>query len=232
MPSRAMSILRLSRGAFLCQLSKMASPIPDLLIAAYARDGKWEFQTMQMALVHVYPSQWGLHAVRYNQKLKRAPPRIPSSLCLEDVLESLCKASVAHGETLLLSSDLLVRVSRIESLGTHRVDGGNRFGGKLAHWSKLVEATGAPNIVVYLRADKQFYVVCAKARNTQRVETRSAICWLRDGAGLGFFDSDGHVFRIEAARSFFDEQDPWGESLLYLLSSVSALFPVHALDER
>ena len=153
---------------------------------------------------------------------------------MADVLESLRALSVDDGQTLQLSSDFLVRLSKIESLGARRVDSGERFGGKLAHWSKLVEATGAPNIVVYIRAEKHFYVVCAKARHTQRVESRSALCWLRDGAGLGFFgDDEGDVFRIEASRNFFfgDEQDPWGESLSHLVTSVSAVFPVPALDE-
>lgn len=220
---------------------KMASPIP--IIVGIVRDGQWHVQSghligMLIACALPFercakPPKRGCRRLPPRPPPTPPPARIPSSQCLADVLESLRAFSADDGQTLQLSSDFLVRLSKIESLGTRRVDSGERFGGKLAHWSKLVEATGAPNIVVYIRADKHFYVVCARARHTQMVETRSALCWLRDGAGLGFLGDEGDVFRIEASRNFFvdDEEDPWGESLSRLLSSASVMFPVPTLDE-
>ena len=114
---------------------------------------------------------------------KAPPPPPPSSEHLAEVLEALCASNFACRDTSLpVLRNLTVQLVSIPTLGSFRVDGRERFGSKLAHWRKLVEVTKAPNLVVYMCAEKAFFLICAKPSNNQQVKTRSAICWLRDGA--------------------------------------------------
>ena len=161
------------------------------------------------------------------------PPPPPSSQVLEEaldeVLEALCSCRYIGCTTVPMGSNLILRLSRIPSLSNFRVEG-VRFG-RLEHWARLIEETRAPNIVVYATPGKDFFSVTAKPRLNQRVDTRSAICWLRDAAGLGFCcDERGGVFRLEVSRSPADHDDPWGECLAYLIWAISVVFPVSTCD--
>ena len=90
-------------------------------------------------------------------------------------------------KTLQVQSNLVIRCNKVPQLTSCRVGNGERFG-TLAHWSLLIESTRFPNnIVVYVSSEKQFFVVCANAALTQRANTKSAICWLRDRAGAFWF---------------------------------------------
>ena len=233
MPPRNVAILRHSHEALLCQL-KMVSPIPDVPIAAYYRDGKWEFQPMQIALVRVYASPCGEAATRRNRKPKRAPlPKCPSSTSLQVALEALRASKLDGIKTLQIERNCELRLRSIPVLASCCVADGERFG-QLEHFHLLVERTSVPNIVVYFCAEKQFVVISAKRSLTQPVNTRSAICWLRAGAGLGFlFDEERGVFRIEASRNFLnDDEDPWSEGLARLLSSLSVVFPACTFSDE
>ena len=210
----------------------MTSPqIPDALVAAYHRDGKWQFQLCQCMMVCWCPSsppeQHGLRG-RRRRKAKRAGLPKPAPCFLHHVLEALCSPKLIS-KTLQVEQNLLVRCRKVAPLGSLLVNDGERFG-SLAHWSLLVERTRSPNIVVYIASEKQMFVVCAKALLTQGVNTRSAIHWIRSQAGLGFcVDDDNKVFRIEATRCRLahDEEDPWGEHLAQLVSKtvISTAFP-------
>ena len=150
--------------------------------------------------------------------------KCPSSASLSIALEALC-ASKLDLKTLRVEEGFLVGLRSVRLLSCCRVAGGERFG-RLDHWCTLIERTAMPNIVVYMCTEKQFYVVCAKRKHTQPVETRSAVCWLRDGAGLGFCcDDERGVFRIDVSRDLLNvEEDPWREGLAALLSSVPNVF--------
>ena len=216
---------------FLSRALKMSSSIPDALLAAYFRDGQWQYELIQVVLVVcVSPSEQ--RVVRCRGAKRAPPPRCPSSRSLAKVLGALCAAKLGDSRTLRVERNLLVRLRGIPSLSSCRVDG-ERFG-RLAHWSRLVETARAPNIVLYICAEKQFWVVSAKSQNTQTVNTRSAICWLRAGAGLGFcVDDERGVFQIKVSRrSCAHDDDPWGESLAHLLSSFSIAFPSSNLGEN
>ena len=209
----------------------MTSPIPDVLVAAYHRDGKWQFQLCQ-AMVCWYvsspPEQHDLRG-RRSRKAKRAGPKPPHPCFLNDVLEALCSSKLVS-KTLQVEQNLLVRCSKVALLSSLLVNDGERFG-TLAHWSRLVERTRSPNIVVYMASEKQMFVVCAKALLTQGVNTRSAIHWIRSQAGLGFcVDDENGIFRIEASRrrvADHEEEDPFSESLAQLVSTsvISTVFP-------
>lgn len=185
---------------------------------------------MQMALVTVYPSPGP--AARYNQRLKRAPlPKCPSSRSLKSVLEALC-ASELDNKVLQVDRRFHVRLCKLQLLSSCRVNG-ERFGG-LEHFSQLLQKTSAPNIVLYISAEEQFHVVSAKRSLTQPVDTRSAMCWLRQGAGLGFlFDEERGLFRIEASRTFLSgDEDPWSEGLAFLSSKLSVVFPACTFSDK
>ena len=200
----------------------MSLPLPDLLIAAYFRgDGQWEYRLMRVALVP-FAVQPAVH--HHRRKSNRAPPpKRPSSSSLNFALGTLC-ASEVECKTLQVEQGCEVRLRNIRLLSSCRV-AGERFG-RLEHWCALVESTGAPNIVLYICAERQFFVVSSKRKQTHPVDTRSAICWLRDRAGLGFCVDDKHgVCRIEVSHDFLsDGEDPWRGGLAALLSSVPVVF--------
>ncbi len=117
-----------------------------------------------------------------------------------------------------------MRFRKVPLLSCCLVDAGERFG-KLEHWSRLIEETQAPHINADVSSE--FWDVCANGHLTHQVDTRSAISWLRDGAGLGFcVDEENGVFRLEVSRRRFtdDDEDPWAEPLARLLSSVAVVF--------
>ena len=217
----------------------MAPAIPDALIAAYRMcDGEWRFQLMQV-LGCWYVSPPAVGVVRSRRRKTKAmrsplPPRPPPSCVLEDVLEALCSSMLVN-RTLQVQSNLVIRCTSVPQLTSYAVQDGEQFGA-LAHWSRLLESTAFPNIVVYLSSEKQFFVVCANATFTQKVHTRSAICWLRERAGLGFCVDDEHgVFRIEVARtvpSDDEDQDRWSEGLALLSSRLSVVFPACTFSDE
>jgi hypothetical protein len=144
------------------------------------------------------------------------------------VFRALCTSVLGDVNTLRLQKDLVVRLRKIPSLSSCRVDDDERFG-QLSHWSRLMEHTGAPNLVLFVTDLNQFYVVSAKRELTQHVHTRSALCWLRERAGLGFsYDASGGVFRIQVSRQRckFDD-NRWAEGVARLVDAISIVFPIH-----
>ena len=113
-----------------------------------------------------------------------------------------------------------------------RVQVGQPFG-KPTHWSRVLEHTRGPNIVVFSTSHRQFFFVSSKG-DTQGVHLRSALCWLRVKAGLGVsFDKSGGVFCIRAShrRSTIDNDCPIAD-IARFVSSISAVFPAAMLDEH
>ena len=159
---------------------------------------------------------------RWETKAQRAPlpPKPPPSCVLQDVLEALC-SSMLVSKTLEVQSNLVIRCNQVPQLTSYFVQDGEKFG-TLAQWSHFVESTRSPNIVVYFVAKRQFYVVCANATLTQKVETRSAICWLRERAGLGFCvdEENGGVFHIQVFRCLIGSEDPSCAGLQKLMSTL------------
>ena len=203
----------------------MSSQIPDVIIAGYFRDGQWEFSLMRAMMVYACASPCEQPAAQRRRKAKRAPvAKCPCSKSLKFALGALC-ASKLECKTLQIEEGFLLRLRNIRLLSCCRV-AGEQFG-RLEHWCALVERTGVPNIVLYICSEKQFFVVSSTRKQTQPVDTRSAICWLREGAGLGFCvdEERGGVFRIDVSRDFLsDGEDPWREGLATLLSSLSVVF--------
>ena len=187
-----------------------------------------------MAVVVFYPPPPAQSSTR-RRKEKRPPPRCPSPEILTGVLEALLCAS-GSDDTLRVETDLHLRLSRIPLLSACRLGGDGpqreRFG-KLEHWSALIESTGAESIVLYISEERQFFVVCAKPTNTQPVNTRSAICWLRDAAGLGFCVHDTRgVCRIVVSRRANSDEDPWCDCLARLMAAVPDVFPDSTFDNE
>ena len=217
----------------------MAQPIP--ITVAFFHDGEWQYQSMQLIatlfVVRMPESDFSEERIVSGRKAKRSPhpPPLPSSHALAELLEGLCASTLNGCKTLPVQRNLVLRLVRIPSLSSCHVDtdtGDERFG-KLAHWCDLVASTGFSNIVVYFCAERDFFVVSLKQRNTQRVSTRSAISWLRDAAGLGFCCDDEHgIFRIQVSRSLIDQNDPWAETLAQLICSVPSVFPSSTFDDE
>ena len=208
----------------------MTSPIPDALIAGYFRDGEWQFQLMQVVLVcwrasSSSPCTSDANESRRTRRCDPPPKPLPSSQSLKDLIRKLCDAKL-DSQMMQVEHKLFVRFRKVPLLSCCLVDAGERFG-KLEHWSRLIEETQAPHIVAYVSSE--FWVVCAKGHLTHQVDTRSAISWLRDGAGLGFCvdEENGGVYRLEVSRRRFKDydDDPWAEPLARLLSSVPVVFP-------
>ena len=227
-----------TRRVLQCKL-KMASSSSIPVTICFFMDGRWLYQSMQLIPVPFFvcsPSIEEHDVEGRNEKRanrRKAPPPPPSSQDLEDVLEALCAASSnGHDTSLPVLRNLTVRFVGIPLLSSFRVDGGERFGSKLAHWCRLIEMTESPNLVVYFSAERAFFLISAKSSNNQQVETRSAICWLRDCAGLGFcFDEEHGVLRIRVSRCLLSDEDPCGEGLARLLSSLSDVFPGSTSEE-
>ena len=213
---------------------KMSPPPLPTVTVAYSVDGQWHVQRMNvMAVFACFLPSPGHCAVR-QRKAKRAPPACcPSSQALAGMLEELCASG--SDDTLQVQRNLHVRLERCALLSACRLGGGGgereRFG-KLAHWSALVETLGAPNLVMYACDERQFFVVCPKSTNTQPVNTRSAICWLRTPAGLGFCVHENGVFRILVSRRADSDEDPWSECLTRLVSAVPDVFPECSFDDE
>ena len=219
----------------LCE-PEMSLPLLPAVTVAYSANGLWHVQRMNVMAVVVFshsPCPPVQSAAR-RRKAKRAPPvRIPSPHFLAGVLEALCASGC--DDTLQIENNLHVRLCWIPLLGACRLGGDGpereRFG-KLEHWSALIESTGAPSIVLYICSARQFFVVCRKSTNTQPINTRSAICWLRTTAGLGFCVHDARgVFRIVVSRRADSDDDPWSECLARLMSAVPEVFPECSFDD-
>ena len=216
------------------------APLPDacFLTAAYFRDGTWYCEHVPCAMVGV------LSVCPAEQLAVRYPTR-PDSEDEEEgetslyfparsshyVFRALCTSVLGDVNTLRLQKDLVVSLRKIPSLSSCRVDDDERFG-QLSHWSRLMEHTGAPNLVLFVTDLNQFYVVSAKRELTQHVHTRSALCWLRERAGLGFsYDASGGVFRIQVSRQRckFDD-NRWAEGVARLVDSISIVLPSSTFD--
>ena len=203
---------------------------PDTPLSSFRREAlgrRGVSKGCVMAVVVFYPPPPAQSSTR-RRKEKRLPPRCPSPKILTGVLEALLCAS-GSDDTLRVERDLHLRLSWIPLLSACRLGGDGprreRFG-KLEHWSALIESTGAESIVLYISAERQFFVVCAKPTNTQPVNTRSAICWLRDAAGLGFCVHDTRgVCRIVVSRRADSDEDPWCDCLARLMAAVPDVFP-------
>ena len=211
------------------------APLPDacFLTAAYFRDGTWYCEHVPCAMVGV------LSVCPAEQLAVRYPARPDSedeeegetslyfpARSSHDVFRALCTSVLGDVNTLRLQKDLVVSLRKIPSLSSCRVDDDERFG-QLSHWSRLMEHTGAPNLVLFVTDLNQFYVVSAKRELPQHGRARSALCWLRERAGLGFsYDACGGVFRIQVFRQRckFDG-NRWEEALPHSSTLFRSCFP-------
>ena len=224
-------------GSHKAKMSLHAPPDACFLTAAYLRDGTWycEHQQVQfvVAVLNLGPSP---HSARprpdsENEEAGTSVLRFPASSS-DEVFRVMCTSKLGDENTLQLEKDLVVRLRKIPSLSSCRVEDGQRFG-KLMHWSRLLDHTQGSNIVVFLTSHNKFFVVSAKG-DAQAVHLRSALCWLRVKAGLGFsYDRSGGVFCIHVSRrrSVIDDDCPV-EDIAKLVSSIPAVFPAAIFDEH
>lgn len=211
-------------------------PLPTVDIACFL-DGQWHVQRMRvMAIAVVFLPLTGqcAAAARRRKEKRTPPPRCPSPQFLTGVLEALCASG--SDDTLQIDWNLHMRLSRIHLFSACRLGGDGpereRFGGKLEHWSALIESIGAASVVLYISEERQFFVICAKPTNTQPVNARSAICWLRDAAGIGLCVHGARgVFRIFVSRRADSDYDPWSESFERLMSAIPDVFPTCSFDD-
>ena len=208
------------------------APAPDaahfFLTTAYVRDGAWccEHLPVTFALLCVSPTTQP-HARCPRCGAEGVAPLRFRPLPFHDMLRGICRSGLADGATLEVDKGMVLRLHKVPLLTACRADGEVPFG-RISHWSRLIEHTQAPNIVCFCCAQSRFWVVCAQARNTQEAMTRSALCWLREKAGLGFAcDSEGGVFLIQVSRESSDLQDDYRrfEGLEPLVEAASTLFP-------
>ena len=221
-------------------MSPHAAPDACFLTAAYlCCDGTWYCEHLQVqvvvAVVNVLPSPQSIRP-RPDSEDEEAGTSVllfPAQSSHE-VFRVMFTSRLGDENTLQLEKDLAVRLRKIPSLSSCRVEDGQRFG-KLTHWSRLLKQTRAPNIVVFSTSHNRFFVVSAKGTDTtQAIHFSSALCWLRERAGLGFsFDKDGGVFRIHVSRrrSVIDG-DCSMEGIAKLVSSIPEVFPAATFDEH
>ena len=75
------------------------------------------------------------------------------------------------------------------------------FGTTVKHWRRLWQCCRAANVVVFLTASSRFYVISAKTRcDPHVVDSRSALCWIRQKCGHGFLAGDHGVFYLQVSR--------------------------------
>ena len=229
--------LSLVYGSHKAKMSLQAPPDACFLTAAYLRDGTWycEHQQVQfvVAVLNLGPSP---HSARprpdsENEEAGTSVLRFPASSS-DEVFRVMCTSKLGDESTLQLERDLFVKVRKSPALSSCRVQDGQRFG-KLTHWSLLLEKTRRSNIVVFLTSHNKFFVVSAKG-DAQAVHLRSALCWLRVKAGLGFaYDRSGGVFCIHVSRrrSVMDDDCPM-EDIATLVSSIPEVFAAATFDEH
>ena len=219
----------------------MSSSWPDacFLTAAYIRDGQWTCQHIQVsvALVGVaYPCCEEGAARPKKAKRADAARRVlclgEPSQPLADVLRDMCTSRLGRTNALELEKRLIVRLHEIPLLSSCRV-GGERFG-SLSHFSRVIEETSAPNIVLFCCSKKRFFVVSSKSKNTQQVHTKSALCWLRTRAGLGFaYDFYRGVSLVDVSRDrcAADDAPWWQDAVTKLVVALPSVFPTCTFDE-
>ena len=221
-------------------MSPHVAPDACFLTAAYlCRDGTWYCEHLQVqvvvAMVNVCSFPQSTRPRPDSEKEEEADTsvlRFPASSSSDEVLRVMCSSKLGDENTLQLARDLFVKVRKIHELSSCRVQDGQRFG-KPTHWSRVLEHTQGSNIVVFSTSQKQFFVVSSKG-DTQAVHLRSALCWLRVKAGLGFsFDKSGGVFCIRASRrrSTIDDDGPI-EDIANLVSSIPEVFPAATFGEH
>ena len=231
--------LSLAYGSHKAKMSPHVAPDACFLTAAYlCRDGTWYCEHLQVqvvvAMVNVWSSPQSTRPRPDSEKEEEADTsvlRFPASSS-DEVLRVMCSSKLGDENTLQLARDLFVKVRKIQELSSCRVQDGQRFG-KPTHWSRVLEHTQGSNIVVFSTSQKQFFVVSSKG-DTQAVHLRSALCWLRVKAGLGFsFDKSGGVFCIRASRrrSTIDDDGPI-EDIANLVSSIPEVFPAATFGEH
>ena len=232
--------LSLAYGSHEAKMSPHVAPDACFLTAAYlCRDGTWYCEHLQVqvvvAMVNVCSSPQSTRPRPDSEKEEEADTsvlRFPASSSSDEVLRVMCSSKLGDENTLQLARDLFVKVRKIHELSSCRVQDGQRFG-KPTHWSRVLEHTQGSNIVVFSTSQKQFFVVSSKG-DTQAVHLRSALCWLRVKAGLGFsFDKSGGVFCIRASRrrSTIDDDGPI-EDIANLVSSIPEVFPAATFGEH
>ena len=204
------------------------APVYYFLTSAYVSDGTWccEHLPVTFALLCLTPPRQPHARCPWCGAEEIGPVRF-RPLPFHDILRGICKSSLADGATFEVDKGMVLRLHKIPHLTACRVDGDVPFG-QLAHWTRLIEHTQGPNIVLFCCEQKRFWVVCAKARNTQVALTRSALCWLRQQAGLGFAcDSEGGGFLMQVSRESSDLHDDCCRTvgLEPLVEAASALFP-------
>ena len=219
------------------KMSFQAPPDACFLTAAYFRDGTWHCEHLQVqfvvAVLNVGPSPQSARPRpdSENEEAGTSVLRFPASSS-DEVFRVMCTSKLGDESTLQLERDLFVKVRKSPALSSCRVQDGQRFG-KLTHWSLLLEKTRRSNIVVFLTSHNKFFVVSAKG-DAQAVHLRSALCWLRVKAGLGFaYDRSGGVFCIHVSRrrSVMDDDCPM-EDIATLVSSIPEVFAAATFDEH
>ena len=220
-------------GSVRLEMSSSSADPLFFFTTAYFRDGVWWYEhiPVTIAVLCVHPSEQHdvrcptTHPAGSESEADSPLPRSPFRP-FHEALRTMCSSWPAVPlRTMEVEKDLVLRLHNIPLLSSCRVEDNEPFG-ELSHWSRLIEHTGAQNIVLFSCVLNGFFVVCARARNTQRVQTRSALCWLRQRAGLGFASgADGGVFRIQVSKHRCVEDDYWVEGLAQLVRSISVVFP-------
>ena len=85
-------------------------PIPDAIIAAYFRDGEWQYQLMQIVLVWCGASSSHCKQLELRRRRRRKEkplPKPPPSWSLTEVLEAMCTSEL-QSQTLQVEQDLVV----------------------------------------------------------------------------------------------------------------------------
>ena len=116
-------------------------------------------------------------------------------------------------------SRLFVRVERIPLLSGCRVgenaEAMEKFGAKVKHWRRLFQYSGwLPNVVMFCTGSSRFFVVSSRPRCTQAVDTRSALCWIRQGCGPGYCAGAEGVFHLKVGRQPPDDDEAGSQDLL------------------
>ena len=126
---------------------------------------------------------------------------------------------------------LFVGVERIPLLSGCRVgenaEAMEKFGRKVKHWQRLFRCCWwFPNIVVFFTEINKFFVISSKPRCTQAVDTKSALCWVREGCGNGFAAGAEGVFQLRAGRQPPDDREKGDQDIVSsFVDGIAIAFP-------
>ena len=162
-------------------MSPHVAPDACFLTAAYlCRDGTWYCEHLQVqvvvAVVNVLPSPQSIRP-RPDSEDEEAGTSVLrfSAQSSREVFRAMCTSRLGDENTLQLEKDLVVRLRKIPSLSSCRVEDGQRFG-KLTHWSRLLKQTRAPNIVVFSTSHNRFSWSRRRAQIRRKPYTFPPLC--------------------------------------------------------